>query len=287
MDYQSLIRSPNAAALFLLVLQETDNGKTVFRMSQADISKVIGLSRQQIRTSIQILVKSGVLKEVDNQGSNQASNQGSNQPQTFVSAYKLAVCNVLKNASNQGSNQATNQASNQGVKDEFEELWNAYGHRGSKKRAYEKWVKLTDDERTVVMKHAPLYRATELTQFVKHLDVYLNQRFWESAITTRYNVKPLSLDTKLIPEAKLKSFINWYDGEIANTRLSAAKALTEERKVMLTVDFACFKWDEIKAAIDKVVLDPYISGALPLTPGRHIPTFEEIMNPNNILKSEE
>lgn len=105
MDYQSLIRSPNAAALFLLVLQETDNGKTAFQMSQAEISKATGLSRQNIRTAVQTLLKSGALKEVSNQG----TNQGTNQPLTLVSGYRLTVCNVQKTTGNQGTNQGTNQ----------------------------------------------------------------------------------------------------------------------------------------------------------------------------------
>lgn len=89
MDYQSLIRSPNAAALFFLILQETDNGKKDFTMSYAEIGKVINVTRQQARWLLQILEKNGFINGTHKE----------HTLSTHLTNYKLASCGVLKNTS--------------------------------------------------------------------------------------------------------------------------------------------------------------------------------------------
>lgn len=108
MDYQSLIRSPNAAALFLLVLQETDNGKTAFQMSQAEISKATGMTRKQVRLALQTLLDKEVILESNGQDKGQVRGQ----VQTLVTNYKLTACSTPKNQKGQVRGQVEGQVEN-------------------------------------------------------------------------------------------------------------------------------------------------------------------------------
>lgn len=89
MDCQALIRSPNAAALFFLILQETDNGKREFTMSYTEIGKALGLTRQQARWYLDVLERNGYISVPHT----------SHTVSTHLTNYKLASCSVLKNTS--------------------------------------------------------------------------------------------------------------------------------------------------------------------------------------------
>lgn len=273
MDYSSLIRSPNALMLMCLMLHETDEGKRPFIMSQVQIGNALGLGRQQVREALAKLVGLGMAQPTSNQPRNQAA--------TYLTCCKISICGTPKT-----NKQPTAQPTNNQVQEQFETLWERYQRRGSKAKAKEKWLKLTDEERGIVMKHAPLYCALTVTQYTKYLEVYLNQRFWESSLSF-YGLPPLSLNTKLPDKTVVTKFLNWYNTEIAGTLLPEVTVLTEERAVLVNFDFGYFGKKKIADTIIKAIRDPYNSGALPLTAGKHIQTFEEIMHPNNILRVNE
>jgi len=89
MDYQALIRSPNAAALFFLILQETENGKKEFAMSYTEMGQALGITRQQARWYLGVLEKSGFI----------SIPHTSHTFSTHLTSYKLTSCSVSKNTS--------------------------------------------------------------------------------------------------------------------------------------------------------------------------------------------
>lgn len=63
------------------------------------------------------------------------------------------------------------------VKDEdFESIWLEYRRKGSKKKALEQWMKLTEDEKERAKDHIPHYVSTREVQYQKDLERYLRDK---------------------------------------------------------------------------------------------------------------
>lgn len=58
----------------------------------------------------------------------------------------------------------------------FEECWIAYNRKGSKKRAFEQWKKLSDDEKSCVMPHIKAYVSCRERQYQKDFERYLRDK---------------------------------------------------------------------------------------------------------------
>lgn len=275
MDY-SFLSSPCAAALYGLMLKTTDNGKMLFEMPISQMEKAVGYSTKQVRNAIQKLISCGVVQ-------GQFKGQGKGHISTFVIALNIATCKskILQKGSFKGSFNDTNKAE---INTQFETLWEAYKHKGSKKVALERWTKLTDDERSKVLVHAPLYRNSRLAQYTKALEAYLNQRTWESAITTDYQ-EEIPLDARAVTAEQVDGFIDWYNRAVDGTLIRQVQVLTEERQVLLNIDLMCFGNKAVANAVVNASRDPVNTGARPLQANQHVATFEEIMHPNNVKKT--
>ncbi len=69
------------------------------------------------------------------------------------------------------------------VKDEdFESIWLEYRRKGSKKKALEQWMKLTEDEKERAKDHIPHYVSTREVQYQKDLERYLRDKGFDNVV---------------------------------------------------------------------------------------------------------
>jgi hypothetical protein len=69
---------------------------------------------------------------------------------------------------------------------EFESDFVLYQRKGSKKNAYERWKKLSDDDKVLMRKHIPFYLKSNDRQYLKDFEGYINQRMFESPVTDKH-----------------------------------------------------------------------------------------------------
>lgn len=82
------------------------------------------------------------------------------------------------------------------IEESFEQFWDSYDNKKDRKKCLDKWHKLTDGERTVILEHAPRYAAaTPDVQFRKHPSTYLNNRTWEDEHLPQAKVNGASTPT--------------------------------------------------------------------------------------------
>jgi len=63
---------------------------------------------------------------------------------------------------------------------EFEEAWQAYGRKGSKKSAFKEWEKLTEEEKEKIETNIPIYRkSVSARKFMKDFERYLKHGTFE------------------------------------------------------------------------------------------------------------
>lgn len=67
-------------------------------------------------------------------------------------------------------------------KEAFQKVWLAYGRKGSKKIAFERWCKLSEKEREKMNKHIPFYVVSSEHQFIKDLERYISNKTFESIV---------------------------------------------------------------------------------------------------------
>ena len=68
---------------------------------------------------------------------------------------------------------------------EFEKDFILYQRKGSKKNAYERWKKLSADDKEKMRRHIPFYLQSNERQYLKDFEGYINQRTFESPVTDR------------------------------------------------------------------------------------------------------
>lgn len=67
-------------------------------------------------------------------------------------------------------------------KELFEQCWIAYRRKGSKKKAFEYWKKLTDVEKQNVMPHIKAYTSTRELQYQKDFERYLRDKIFMTVV---------------------------------------------------------------------------------------------------------
>ena len=64
----------------------------------------------------------------------------------------------------------------------FEECWVAYGRKGSKKVAKERWSKLKESDKEKIKKHIPFYVKSNERKYLKDFERYISNRTFESVV---------------------------------------------------------------------------------------------------------
>lgn len=73
-------------------------------------------------------------------------------------------------------------------KDVFEECWVAYRRKGSKKKSFEYWKKLSDVEKQNVMPHIKAYVSTRELQYQKDFERYLRDKLFTTIVFDKNKV---------------------------------------------------------------------------------------------------
>ncbi len=79
----------------------------------------------------------------------------------------------------------------EGETDSFEQIWKMYGKPvGNPMTLREKWMLLTNEDRTKIMQYVPLYVASRPeVQYRKNFENFLSQRIWETEPIRSNNMK--------------------------------------------------------------------------------------------------
>lgn len=119
-----------------------------------------GQAKDKLRTN------KGQAKDTNN-NDNKEKNDNKNTPEPHPSP-------------NESASIKPNPKPKQAYTHEFDSLWESYGRRGSKKKAFQIWTTLTDEQRHKANKHIPQYIASVSdAKYVKHLERYLNDELFE------------------------------------------------------------------------------------------------------------
>lgn len=73
-------------------------------------------------------------------------------------------------------------------KELFEECWVAYGRKGIKKKSYEYWCKLKENEKTLVMPHIKAYVASREPMYQKDFERYLRDKVFNTVVYNGNNI---------------------------------------------------------------------------------------------------
>lgn len=65
---------------------------------------------------------------------------------------------------------------------DFDEDFKLYNRKGNKKKAYERWCKLSEEDKERMRRHIPIYWQSNEPQYLKDFEGYINQRVFDSVI---------------------------------------------------------------------------------------------------------
>ena len=112
--------------------------------------------------------------------------------------------NAKKERKNKGNKMYNGESEDSPTEFSFENVWEQYGKKGNRKTSEAKWVRLSNTNKALALKHIAEYvKATPDKQYRKNLETYINQEVWndtimpnESAsITGKFNDNVPDLDT--------------------------------------------------------------------------------------------
>lgn len=98
-------------------------------------------------------------------------------------------------------------------KELFEQCWVAYHRKGSKKKAFDQWCKLKEDERSRVMAHVKAYTSTRELNYQKDFERYLRDKTFNDVVMKGNSViyDPAKQQDGDFYSPALEGFIQWSD----------------------------------------------------------------------------
>lgn len=100
--------------------------------------------------------------------------------------------------------------------DLFEKCWLEYRRKGSKKKAKEYWLKLSDDEKQMVLPHIKAYISTRELTYQKDFERYLRDKIFATIVFQKnmvvYDPTKKTKTDKYIPQESPSLFWNEYYG---------------------------------------------------------------------------
>ena len=91
---------------------------------------------------------------------------------------------------------------------DFEDVWQLYGRKGSKKLSYPIWKKLSEAQRLAATEHIPKYTKSNDKQFLKDFERYLKAELWESDVVNATDPKRRQKPT---PQYSRQTLIDNYE----------------------------------------------------------------------------
>lgn len=180
-----------------------------------------------------------------------------------VAEYKCNNNIILNNSSTINSTTKEEDTNVSTKKDDlFEECWKSYNRKGSKKNAYKRWQKLTDNDKQMVKIHIPFYIQSNDRKYLKDFEGYLNGRYFENVVydkrgcllfdpernkSTNYTPQAFNIDWSETKKCYRLYGIydggNIYDGYDDDDRPNGAKIMLSNAQGFIVWNSETKKWE--------------------------------------------
>lgn len=96
---------------------------------------------------------------------------------------------------------------------EYEDDFALYGRKGSKKKGYERWMSLSDEDKEKMRSHIPYYLQSNERQYLKDFEGYINQRLFESPVYRGSELlfDPIQMEIPSVYAPKTDGVFQWWD----------------------------------------------------------------------------
>lgn len=96
---------------------------------------------------------------------------------------------------------------------EYEDDFALYGRKGSKKKGYERWKSLSDEDKEKMRSHIPYYLQSNERQYLKDFEGYINQRLFESPVYRGSELlfDPIQMEIPSVYAPKTDGVFQWWD----------------------------------------------------------------------------
>lgn len=190
----------NEKILFLEIDSFTSIDKDCF-ISNEYISNLLGVGETTANKILSSLISKGYVIKTRFDGRRRyvksALHFSTSQGCTLVQGWVADDAKPLYNINNNNNlliqlTKNKNTKENNKKKDEkdelFEECWQSYRRKGSKKKSKEYWCKLSDDERKMVLQHIKFYVGSRDLQYQKDFERYLRDKIFMTIVFKNNNV---------------------------------------------------------------------------------------------------
>lgn len=258
--------------LIVLRLLLTADEYGVVEFSDRNISKLTGISHQQVRTIHQKLLQEGIVINTE-------YNTATNTKQNFVKFCKSECYKGFKTVSNTEYNTHSN------TLEQFENIWNLYNKKVNRtKELVKKWFSLPDEDRKRIFEFVPKYVALTEETYRKQFSTFLNQRTWENEniYTEGISVPVNSFNAKLVEDPTLfPQFLERFNLMVAGTKIPQVdleRGLTEKRRVLFNIAY-CLHFYDMKKVMENVIKNPRLNGIAGFAAD-----YDYIFKPDNFIR---
>ena len=162
--------------VFLVEIDSLDNEEGCFAGNQY-FSDFFGVSKVRVSEVINSLVKKGYITStiIYKEGTKQILKR---VLKVSLIGYKRKVEEGIKEKF-KDSNTINNTINNKTLNVCFDEFWKLYKKKIEKAKCMEKWNKLKDSDRELIIKHIPIYeKSLSDIKYLKNPMTYLNSKMW-------------------------------------------------------------------------------------------------------------
>lgn len=172
-------------------------------------------------------------------------------------------------------NAEENAEENAGIKFTFEDVWKAYGRRGSKKIAKGRYDKLSMKKKIELAKSIPYYLAFCKPGYYVYLEKYIANEYWNKV----EDYEGVAIPKENYHVADADKFVDWFNGKVQDSGIPQISGLTPERYRMLNICYTlCY--EEMKFVMEILLSnEKYIDMAK-----KGMIDFDYIFKPVNLRK---
>lgn len=178
--------SGNKLVIFALIYGFCRDGENEFCGSINYICEWTGVSRNTVLSSLKELVDEGLITKREYTVNNVkfcAYKIGSAIFEPHVKELNEGSAKIEPNNTIDNTKDKKEKENMQKDKELFDKCWLAYDRKGQKKDSYERWKKLSDDDKQKIVKHIPFYIKSNERRYLKDFERYLSHRVFESMVT--------------------------------------------------------------------------------------------------------
>ena len=258
----------NEKILFLEIDSYTSQDKDCFFSNQY-ISELLGISETNANKTLSSLIQKGYVIKTKFDGRKRyvktALSYSTTLPCQERQGSRACGNNITINSDNNNLINKTNKEKELKEKYDalFEECWKLYNRKGSKKNAYKRWQKLTDNDKRMVKIHIPFYIQSNDRKYLKDFEGYLNGRYFENVVYDKRGCLLFDPDRKNSANYNPQAFnIDWnenrqcyrlygiydggkiYDGYADDDRPNGARIMLSNAQGFIVWNSETKKWEK-------------------------------------------